>query len=72
MNWFKKSTIDSFEGPHKTVEEARLRYLKGTPMVQYHALYDLARYGEWDLVEDALNSPSQLVKRMAENLLRKK
>ena len=72
MSWYKRATIDSFEGPPKTVEEARERYLEGAPMVQYHALYDLARYGEWELVEHAMSSPHTLVKRMARNLLRKK
>lgn len=72
MSWYKKATIEEFNAPPQTTSEAKRRYFEGNEMVRYHVLYDLARMGEWDVVELAMKrDKSSLVRSMAKSLLEK-
>ena len=72
MNWYKRATITEFNGPSKSLAEAQQRYLDGTEMVRYHAIWELAKMGDWDLVVQAKKDSSPLVRRMAKQILGKR
>ena len=73
MNWLKQilSTISEFNGP-PTLEEAQKLYQEGDKMVRYHAVYFLAKHGDYETVRFAAeNDPSELVRNMSKKILSK-